>query len=190
MTKGTRNLFSRSTLLLTLLLTLIPATAFAGVTLIPILGVTISAPGTTLVERPAPQQIEVVTQGLQSSGSLDEATLTVDENLRLTIDETTMTIAGEVNGQIQGLDADTPMRLDGTITGHATCVGAPPTPCETLQLDILVNGILLGGPGRDRLYELEQTLTATLTSSNGQPPVVAWSQNGNKLALRAEQAPS
>ena len=110
-----------------------------------------------------------------------------DQNLRLRLDETT--IDGMVAGSVQVEDVQGVIvhEYGHGFVGNAVCVGLAPTPCQTLQLDIEIHGVLRGGAGNDTLYQFEQSLTATLTSGNGQPPVVTWKAHG--ISIKLEQTP-
>ncbi|MEM7115132.1 MAG: hypothetical protein AAF614_22020 [Chloroflexota bacterium] len=182
-----RNIFNPLTILFVLILTLTPSTVFASVILIPIGGITTSSSGSTTIERSASEQLEVVIQGWQSSGtvdctndqqcvatSLDGHSLLIHEDIRLYIDETTLAITGNAMTLIDGLVPNTTVETNGLIIGNATCVGVAPHPCQTLQLDIQMNGILRDTLSQVELGQFDQQLTAILTLDDVNPSVMIW----------------
>lgn len=162
------------------LLISIPTTAFAGLLSLPLGAVEISSQGETTVERVGEDQIEIVTQGLQTTGivdckddeqclttGLDGETLVIDQNLSFRVDETTMAITGEATGYIHSIADNTSHQFTGTISGVASCKGQQ---CQSLWLDVQV-GVLVADIGEDCWLDVDMVLATTIVTENDQSSI-------------------
>ena len=164
---------------------LLPSTVLARLGAIPIVQIVPTDLGDTAVSRLSSGEVRVKTVGLSVNGmlecasnqdcldtGLDDTSVNILlNNLQIQIETESAEVTGRARGDIALLEANMPLpdtaRFRGKIKGQVTCVGAPPSPCQISEVEIVLRVFLVDPEQKSPVGIMELMLVGILTAGDG-----------------------